>query len=128
MGSDAHGRIRVEPEGRDGVWLPDRDDVVAYLETLPGPIHCFMGTAILIGADWPVDKVVEDVRDAKRVALLTGDAALGNLGHALSVVVETDGDGVLRNPGEALHMFDVGDVSAVIVPPTATAELSRRDG
>lgn len=106
--------VQAEPEPRAGVWIPDREQLVEWLRTLPGPIHCFVGAgggAVLVGADWDVDSVVEQVVKAERVALLTGDARAGNVGHGLAVIVSVGDD-------EHLQMFDVGPVDDVIETST----------
>lgn len=96
--------VRVTPEGRDGVWVPDLDDLVSWLSVGDEPVHCFIDTPVaFLGADWEREAVVADVQAAERVALLTGDAKRQNLGHALAVIRD-----------DKLRMFDIGDVEAVI--------------
>ena len=95
-------RIAVEPEGREGVFLPERRSLIDWLrEHWPEPIHCFLGAnnPVLIGADWSVEKVIAEVTRAERVALLTGEAKRGNMNHALAVIVDNE-----------LRMFDGGEV------------------
>lgn len=112
--------IAVEPEGREGVWVPDREQLVAWLRAREErfPIHCFIGTGILIGADWETESVIEEVEAADRVALLTGDAYAQNLSHALAVISKQ----------EKLFMFDVGSVDEVILIPEAAAQASPTQG
>ena len=105
--------IAVEPDGREDVWIPDRAQLVEWLKTREErwPIHCFIGgTGMLVGADWPTEKVIEEIEQADRVALLTGGAYRINLNHALSVISKQ----------EKLFMFDVGAVDEVILTPQAS--------
>ena len=105
--SPVGSKIRVEPEGREGGWIPEKESLIEWLEDrwanhqLDNAIHSFAGgNGLLIGADWSLQHLIEEIRKADRVGLLTGDAALGNLRHALSVIV-----------GNRLLMFDIGDVT-----------------
>lgn len=101
-------RIKVEPEGRDGVWLADRESLKAYIEAQSfDAIHNFTsGRALLIGADHDVESVLADIDAANRVAVLTGESARGNLGHALALIMPPDG---IRP--ERLEMYDIGMVN-----------------
>ncbi len=92
-------RIKVKPEGRDGIWEADKESVVDFLlQYKKETIHNFNpGGPIITGADWSIESVVEKVRDAERLAIMTGDAFEHNLRHSLAVIVSNK-----------LHMFDIG--------------------
>jgi len=94
--------IKVKPEGRDGVWIADKDSVVDYLLGYESDIiHNFLNNgAICIGADWNKESVIEDVKQADRIAILTGDPQRHNLNHALSVIINNQ-----------LKMFDIGEIT-----------------
>ena len=98
-------KIMVTPEGRDGIFVPDKDSLLDWVTDYPsGTIHCFIPTRIgAIGADWDKSSVVEEIEKSVRLAVRTGRARSRNMGHSLSVIVK-DGD------DEKLRMFDIGDI------------------
>lgn len=104
--------VTVTPEGRAGVWIADRPSLKAWIEAQDfDAIHNFMaGGSLLLGADHEVDSVLADIDDATAVALLTGAACKGNLGHALALIMPPG-----RGLPERLAMYDIGDVEDVIV-------------
>ena len=96
--------ITVEPEGRDGIWIPDRSQLERWLRKHTDPIHCFIPSGpMVIGADWEPTEVADKAAVAERVALLTGASRKENLNHALAVIADNE-----------LFMFDVGSVEDVI--------------
>lgn len=96
-------KIKVKPEGREGVYLVvDKDSLKDFirgqgLET----IHNFIGSlpSMVIGADHGVDSVMTDIDAGERIAVLTGNAQRGNLGHALAIA------------DDKLEMYDIGEVT-----------------
>jgi len=98
-------KIKVIPEGRDGIYIPDKASLLDWIMDYgPDKIHCFIpGVFGALGADWGKDDVLEEIDKSERLGILTGDAFGNNLKHALSVIVKTD-------RGEELRMFDIGDV------------------
>lgn len=95
-------KIKVKPEGREGVWIADKDSVVGFLMNLEGKeVHNFLPSAgAMLGCDLSKNEAVKQVKGAERVAVLTGDAKRGNIGHALSVIINN-----------SLSMFDIGDIT-----------------
>jgi hypothetical protein len=96
-------RIKVTPEGREGVWLPDRDSLKAWIEAKHfESVHNFIAVpdGPIIGADHEVDSVLADIDNAERLAVMTGDAKRGNLDHALAIIIDN-----------RLGMYDIGDVT-----------------
>jgi len=95
-------KIKVKPEGREGIWIADKESVVDFLmEYEDDYIHNIIPNGpVMMGADWSKESVVEKVREAERVAILTGDSYRHNLRHALSVIA-----------GNELFMFDIGEIS-----------------
>lgn len=94
-------KIRVVAEGREGVWLAEKESVVGFLKNYKEEIH-HMNTAlkgIIIGADWDRGSVIENVEKANKVAIMTGEAFKHNMRHALAVV------------SDELDIFDIGDVT-----------------
>jgi hypothetical protein len=101
-------RITVVPEGRDGVYLAEKDSLIRWLEEYPEEeIHCFLPGpgAVLVGADWPKHIVIQDIAYANRVGILSGKTRGENRGHALAVIVPDP------RAGERLEMFDVGEIT-----------------
>lgn len=93
-------KINVKPEGREGVWIPNKDSLVDFLINYPDDeIHHYFAGRIMIGADHTKESVVDDVKEADRLAILTGDALSSNLRHALSVITNNK-----------LSMFDIGEI------------------
>ncbi len=96
-------KFKVKPEGRDGVWLAEEKNVIAWLKSYrKKKIHNFLGDtgAILIGVDWDKKAVVEKLEVSNRVAILTGAAFRRNMRHALSVIAQ-----------DSLYMFDIGEIT-----------------
>ena len=96
------GKIKVKPEGRDGVWLIDTVEALKLVNNFPDEmIHNFLPGAFgVIGADWDKESVIEKINNSERVGLLTGDALKQNYRHALSVIEKNK-----------LYMFDVGEIT-----------------
>jgi hypothetical protein len=111
-------RITVEPEGREGIWLADRESLKAYIQAQSfDAIHNFTGGgAMVIGADHSVESVLADIDAATRVAVLTGESARGNLGHALALIMPPND---LRP--ERLEMYDIGTITAAAFDTTEVA-------
>lgn len=95
-------KIKVTPEGRDGVWIVEPQEIIKFLKKYKGKkIHNFIqGGPCLIGADWYKKKIIEKISVSDRVALLTGDAQKQNYRHALSVIVNNQ-----------LYIFDIGEIT-----------------
>lgn len=92
-------KIKVKREGREGVYLVEPAEAVKLLTEKE--IHCFVGNPpLLIGADWPRADVEKWLLSCERVAVLTGDSAKLNIGHALVAI-----------RGDERKLFDVGKVS-----------------
>lgn len=100
--------ITVTPEGREGLWLADRESLKAWIEEQNFEhIHNFIASgALVVGADHEVPGVLADIDAAERVAVLTGEARMGNLGHALALIMPAG-----QGRPERLEMFDIGDVT-----------------
>lgn len=95
-------KIKVTPEGRDGVWIADKDSVVDFLHDYEAEqIHNFIpGGGAMLGCDWDKKSVISKTKEAERIAVLTGDSFRHNLRHALSVIVDNE-----------LMMFDIGELT-----------------
>lgn len=95
-------KIKVTPEGRDGVWIPEKESLVDFLTEYDAEyIHNFIqGGNTFLGCDWEKQTVIDRVRSADRLAVLTGDSWRNNMRHALSVILVNK-----------LYMFDIGELS-----------------
>lgn len=96
--------ILVSPEGREDVWLPDRESLKQWIVAQNFErIHNFKTSAVgmLLGADHDVSSVLEDIDAADRMALLIGDARRQNMNHALALITTS----------EELELYDLGDVT-----------------
>ncbi len=95
-------KIKVTPEGRNGVWIADKDSVVDFLcDYEKEEIHNYIPSGgVMLGCDWDKKSVIEKTKEAERVAILTGDAFRHNMRHALSVIVDNE-----------LIMFDIGELT-----------------
>lgn len=101
--------IVVTPEGREDIYLPDRESLKGWItEQGFDAIHNFSAAGpMVIGADHDVESVLADIDAAERVALLLGDQARGNLGHCLALVMPEGHDDL----PERLEMYDIGEVT-----------------
>ena len=94
-------RIAVTPEGREGVYLPDRKSLKAWIVDKGFEyIHNYIAGPFVIGADHDPASVLDDIDSGERVAILTEDAARRNFGHALAIIRDN-----------RLEMYDVGIVT-----------------
>ncbi len=102
MRSENIMKIKVKPEGRAGVWTADKDSVVDFLMNYEHEeIHNFLpGGGMMIGCDFSKSEAIKQVKDAERLAILTGESLVGNMRHALSVIVDNK-----------LSMFDIGEIT-----------------
>lgn len=96
-------KIKVKPEGRQGVWLVSKKEISSFVKKLPfDKIHNYPGnnSHLLIGADHLKEFVLKDIKNADRIAILTGKAKSQNVGHSLAVIIN-----------ERLEMFDIGEIT-----------------
>lgn len=95
-------KINVIPEGRRGVWIAEKKSVIDFLHKYEiEEIHNYMlgRRQAVLGADWEKRAVINKVKNAEKVAILTGDSFLHNMRHALSVIANN-----------TLFMFDIGEL------------------
>jgi len=100
-------RLSVTPEGRPDIWLPTKDSLLSYIAFKAfEQIHCFLpvnGALIgaLIGADWDVESVVEEIQHPDAVvAVFTNPHT--NAGHSLAIK---------RSNPPGLKCFDIGPIT-----------------
>ncbi len=95
-------KISASPEGRNNIYIPDPDSLIAWIEAQNFKyIHNFIPQSqMMIGADHDPKSVIQDIRDAERLALTTGDEWQNNMKHALSII---------RN--NKLEVYDIGELT-----------------
>lgn len=95
-------KIKVKPEGRDGMYLPDIDSLVEWIKSKKFKYihHAYAGGSMIIGADWNPEDAIERIRAGERVAILTKEVAGSNMGHAIAVVHKNK-----------LNILDVGPIT-----------------
>jgi hypothetical protein len=91
-------KIKVKPEGRPNVWLPDRKSLKDFIVSRNFvEIHNFIPTgSMFIGANHSVKSVLQDIDDAERLAVFTDDS---NMKHALAII-----------RAEKLEIYDIGKI------------------
>ena len=100
MNREIKTKLKVTPEGREGVYLCEKADIIQWLnENSFELIHNFIAGQILLGCDWELESVIEEINNSQRIGVLTGDAQRGNMRHALLVI-----------SGNKLYMFDIGEI------------------
>lgn len=94
-------KIKVTPEGREGVWTADKDSIVDFLHNYEfEQIHNYTPGRLMLGADWDKDSVIKEAKNSEKIAILTGDSFIHNMRHALALIVDNK-----------LLMFDIGEIS-----------------
>lgn len=95
--------LKVKPEGREGVYIADKESLIDFLLNYESDvIHNQKQSGFMVlGADHDKDSVIDDVRNAKRLAILTDSAYRHNMKHALAVISD-----------DGLSMFDIGEITA----------------
>jgi len=95
-------RISVTPEGRENIFIPYSDSLIAWIENQNFKhIHNFIPTGhALLGADHDTESVIRDIRAAERLAITIGSAWNRNMKHALAI---------LRN--NELQIYDIGELT-----------------
>jgi hypothetical protein len=92
-------KIKVIPEGSEGVYLIEKDEAIKCVEQYEGEmIHNFITGSILLGADWNKESVIEKINESERVGFMIGEAWVNNMRHALAVIAKNK-----------LYIFDVGE-------------------
>lgn len=103
-------KIKVKPEGRKGVYLPDAESLKAYIQEKDLPqIHCFFPGAIMIGADWSREAVLKEIDVAVRMAICLEESGAHHMGHMLSLIVEKDKGS--KDERELLQIYDIGKLT-----------------
>lgn len=100
-------KIKVRPEGREGVWLPDKESLKEFIKINCGKyIHCFFSPppgsnyAIYVGTDWELNNVLEEIDKSDKVGLITNQYITSqHAGHQLSLIINN-----------RLEIFDIGTI------------------
>lgn len=94
-------KIKVKPEGREGVYLVSKKEITKFVKNLEVDTihHFFGGSSMFIGADHKKSSVLEDIEKSERIAIVTDKAGSMTIGHMLSVIIDNK-----------LNMFDIGEI------------------
>ena len=114
--------IRVEPEGREGVWLAERTSLKDWIVAQHfEEIHTWVPVGgILLGAVHSVESVLADIDRASRIALVTsGDRAKS---HALRLILPAEPP---VHADEHLEMYDIGEVTDAVLVPSPDPQKSQ---
>lgn len=99
-------KIKCSPEGRIGIYIPDKESLKSYIKSLgKEDIHCFFPGRIMLGADWSLDAVLNEVDKATRIGLCLEESGADNIGHVLSLIVP------LKDGSERLQIYDIGEIT-----------------
>ncbi len=95
-------KITATPEGRDNIYVPDRDSLIAWVVDQGFKhIHNFIPQGnLMIGADHDPEGVIDDIRGAERLAITTGPEWTNNMRHALSIIKDNK-----------LEIYDIGELT-----------------
>jgi hypothetical protein len=95
-------KIKVKPEGREGIWIPDKESLIDFLVIYEDDsIHNMKPIgSIMLGADHSKESVIEEVKGAERISIMTGSALRHNLNHSLAVITNNE-----------LSIFDIGKIT-----------------
>ena len=105
--------LKVKPEGREGVFLVEKEDLKEWLvQSGLKKIHNFCGSSqFVLGADHNLESVLKDVDKAERIAVLTGGSKANNMGHGLAMIIKNK-----------LEMYDIGEL------PESELQLVEKEG
>ena len=95
-------RIKAKPEGREGMYIVQKEDMIDWLLEYPEElIHNYKtSTTFAMGANWSKEGVIDQIKLSERVAVMTGKALINNLRHALAVITDNK-----------LDIFDIGEIT-----------------
>lgn len=93
-------KIKVTPEGRSNMWIPEKESLIAFIkEKNFEQIHNFIPSGMMmLGADHGVESVLEDIEKAERMAIFTDPSA--NMGHSLALI-----------RANKLECYDIGTIT-----------------
>lgn len=100
-------KIKVKPEGRKDMWIPEKDSLKEFIVSRKlKKIHNFIPTVMMmLGADHDVKDVLKDVDRASRAAIFSDEGT--NMGHSLALIF---GD-YEKGDTERLECYDIGKIS-----------------
>lgn len=92
-------KIKVKPEGRENIWIPEKPSLKDFIkEKKFDAIHNFIPEGnVILGADHEVDSVLEDIDRAERWAIFT-DIEM-NYRHSLALIFNNE-----------LQVYDMGQI------------------
>lgn len=95
-------RIKVKPEGRQDIYIPEKESLKVWIKSKNfEKIHNFIpGSGFILGADHEVEGVLEDIDNAERIALCILSNSTANIGHELSIIAD-----------DKLELYDIGKLT-----------------
>lgn len=94
-------KIKAQPEGRDGIYIPDRESLIEWIRAQHfEDIHNLITGGIMLGADHSPESVIADIQKADRLAITTGKHWRENMRHALALIF-----------GRKLELYDIGEIT-----------------
>jgi len=95
-------KIKVTPEGRNGVWIIDKKEAVKIINSQKDEmIHNIISAEIgVIGADWSKKSAIKIIKKSAKLAITTGESLNKNFRHSLAVVAN-----------DTLYLFDIGEIT-----------------
>lgn len=99
---DKQMKIKVKPEGREQMWVPEKDSLTDFIYKYNSEIiHSIRQSGyMIIGADWSKGDLLQLISKAERFALLEGDKRNHNMGHSLAIIEDNK-----------LIIFDIGEIT-----------------
>ncbi len=92
-------KIKVKPEGRENIWLPEKESLKAYIKSRNlDKIHNCPAGSFMIMADHPVESVLREIDNNEKVAVFT-DINM-NMSHSLAII-----------KNNKLEMYDIGELT-----------------
>lgn len=96
-------RIKVTPEGREGIYIPEKESLIAWIKNMGVTRihHAYAGGRMIVGTDWSTESVLELIQGLKpedKIGIITRENA--NMGHSLAIVNE-----------KGLNILDIGKIT-----------------
>jgi len=94
-------KIKVKPEGRNGLWIPEKESVIDFLNNFNDThIHNMLPNGgTILGCDFSKEETIKQIKESERLAIATGSALVTNMQHALAVIIDNK-----------LSLFNIGEI------------------
>jgi len=97
-------KIKVKPEGREDIWIPEKESLKKYIRAKRfTSIHNIIPDGnIMFGADHEVNSVFRDIDRADEIAIFTDKSF--NDGHSLALIYKN-----------RLEIYDIGEIKKKVL-------------